>query len=53
MVENINLHLYYFDVFCVLISSHVEGPDRVMSIMHELEKQDLISHCVRVEVRLS
>uniref|UniRef100_A0A3P8WRL5 Protein deacetylase HDAC6 n=1 Tax=Cynoglossus semilaevis TaxID=244447 RepID=A0A3P8WRL5_CYNSE len=36
---------------CVFISSHVEGPDRVMSIMHELEKQDLISHCVRVEVR--
>lgn len=32
-------------------SSHPEGPDRVTSIMEELERQDLLSHCIRVEPR--
>ncbi|KAG7220391.1 hypothetical protein INR49_018229, partial [Caranx melampygus] len=29
--------------------SHVESPNRVTSIMEELEKQDLLSHCIKVE----
>ncbi|XP_067449559.1 histone deacetylase 6 [Thunnus thynnus] len=32
-------------------SSHPESPDRVMSIMKELERQELLSRCVRVEPR--
>lgn len=32
-------------------SSHRESPDRVTSIMAELERQELLSHCVRVEPR--
>ncbi|XP_029011882.1 histone deacetylase 6 isoform X2 [Betta splendens] len=31
--------------------SHPENPDRVKSIMKELEKQELLSHCIRVEPR--
>lgn len=31
--------------------SHPECPARVTSIMEELERQDLLSHCVRVEPR--
>ncbi|XP_040008234.1 histone deacetylase 6 [Xiphias gladius] len=31
--------------------SHVESPDRVTSIMKELERQELLSHCIRVEPR--
>ncbi|XP_069033810.1 histone deacetylase 6 [Embiotoca jacksoni] len=31
--------------------SHPESPDRVTSIMEELERQELLSHCVRVEPR--
>uniref|UniRef100_A0A8D3ASR1 Protein deacetylase HDAC6 n=1 Tax=Scophthalmus maximus TaxID=52904 RepID=A0A8D3ASR1_SCOMX len=31
--------------------SHVESPDRVRSIMKELETQELLSHCIRVEPR--
>ncbi|XP_022619603.1 histone deacetylase 6 isoform X1 [Seriola dumerili] len=31
--------------------SHVESPDRVTSIMEELERRDLLSHCIRVEPR--
>ncbi|XP_018542984.1 histone deacetylase 6 isoform X2 [Lates calcarifer] len=31
--------------------SHVESPDRVTSIIEELEKQELLSHCIRVEPR--
>ncbi|XP_038578558.1 histone deacetylase 6 [Micropterus salmoides] len=32
-------------------SSHPESPERVASIMEELERQELLSHCVRVEPR--
>lgn len=32
-------------------SSHPESPDRVTSIMKELERQELLSRCVRVEPR--
>ncbi|XP_059189555.1 histone deacetylase 6 isoform X2 [Centropristis striata] len=32
-------------------SSHPESPDRVTSIMEELKRQDLLSHCTRVEPR--
>ncbi|XP_044067175.1 histone deacetylase 6 isoform X1 [Siniperca chuatsi] len=32
-------------------SSHPESPDRVTSIMKELERQELLSHCIRVEPR--
>uniref|UniRef100_A0A3Q3WE58 Protein deacetylase HDAC6 n=1 Tax=Mola mola TaxID=94237 RepID=A0A3Q3WE58_MOLML len=32
-------------------SSHPERPDRVTSIMEELQRRDLLSHCVRVEPR--
>nr|XP_046252337.1 histone deacetylase 6 [Scatophagus argus] len=31
--------------------SHPESPHRVTSIMEELQRQDLLSHCVRVEPR--
>ncbi|XP_071314891.1 histone deacetylase 6 [Trachinotus anak] len=31
--------------------SHVESPDRVTTIMEELERQELLSHCTRVEPR--
>ncbi|XP_028265430.1 histone deacetylase 6 isoform X2 [Parambassis ranga] len=31
--------------------SHPESPDRVTAIMEELERQNLLSHCVRVEPR--
>ncbi|XP_051282639.1 histone deacetylase 6 isoform X2 [Dicentrarchus labrax] len=31
--------------------SHPESPDRVTFIMEELERQDLLSHCIRVEPR--
>ncbi|KAM7411062.1 hypothetical protein PAMA_021172 [Pampus argenteus] len=31
--------------------SHPESPDRVTSIMKELERQELLSHCIRVEPR--
>ncbi|XP_040909324.1 histone deacetylase 6 isoform X2 [Toxotes jaculatrix] len=31
--------------------SHVESPDRVTSIVKELERQELLSRCVRVEPR--
>ncbi|CAK6975919.1 histone deacetylase 6 isoform X1 [Scomber scombrus] len=31
--------------------SHPESPDRVTFIMKELERQELLSHCVRVEPR--
>ncbi|XP_075993556.1 protein deacetylase HDAC6-like, partial [Genypterus blacodes] len=31
--------------------SHPESPDRVTSIMAELDRQELLSHCVRVEPR--
>ncbi|XP_070765769.1 histone deacetylase 6 [Enoplosus armatus] len=32
-------------------SSHPESPDRVTSIMKELERQELLSHCIRVAPR--
>uniref|UniRef100_A0A671XG12 Protein deacetylase HDAC6 n=1 Tax=Sparus aurata TaxID=8175 RepID=A0A671XG12_SPAAU len=32
-------------------SSHPESPDRVTSIMEELQRQELLSHCVRVQPR--
>ncbi|KAF1390992.1 hypothetical protein PFLUV_G00063900 [Perca fluviatilis] len=32
-------------------SSHPESPDRVTCIMEELQRQDLLSHCIRVEPR--
>lgn len=32
-------------------SSHPESPDRVTSIMEELQRQELLSHCIRVEPR--
>ncbi|XP_042337947.1 histone deacetylase 6-like, partial [Plectropomus leopardus] len=31
--------------------SHAESPDRVTSIMEELQRQELLSHCVTVEPR--
>ncbi|KAK2850937.1 hypothetical protein Q5P01_007213 [Channa striata] len=31
--------------------SHPESPDRVTAIMKELERQELLSHCIRVEPR--
>ncbi|XP_047441722.1 histone deacetylase 6 [Mugil cephalus] len=31
--------------------SHPESPDRVTSIMEELERRDLLCHCIRVEPR--
>ncbi|KAM9351272.1 histone deacetylase 6 [Symphorus nematophorus] len=31
--------------------SHAEAPDRVTSIMQELDRQELLSHCVTVEPR--
>ncbi|XP_037628582.1 histone deacetylase 6 isoform X2 [Sebastes umbrosus] len=32
-------------------SSHPESPERVTSIMEELQRQDLLSHCITVEPR--
>ncbi|XP_062418072.1 histone deacetylase 6 isoform X1 [Pungitius pungitius] len=32
-------------------SSHPETPDRVTSIMEELDRQDLLSHCTTVQIR--
>ncbi|XP_068588256.1 histone deacetylase 6 isoform X2 [Cebidichthys violaceus] len=32
-------------------SSHPETPDRVTSIMEELDRRDLLSHCTRVQIR--
>ncbi|XP_054652380.1 histone deacetylase 6 isoform X2 [Dunckerocampus dactyliophorus] len=32
-------------------ASHLESPDRVMSIMEELDRQELLSRCVRVQAR--
>lgn len=41
------------DHLCAVSFSHPESPDRVTSIMEELQRQDLLTHCVRVEVSFS
>uniref|UniRef100_A0A3P8PSC9 Protein deacetylase HDAC6 n=1 Tax=Astatotilapia calliptera TaxID=8154 RepID=A0A3P8PSC9_ASTCA len=41
----VDLSLKYF------VFSHPESPDRVTAIMKELERQDLLPLCIRVEVR--
>ncbi|XP_053279876.1 histone deacetylase 6 isoform X1 [Pleuronectes platessa] len=47
--------LVYSDIFThhqnLWEPSHVESPHRVTSIMKELETQELLSHCIRVEPR--
>uniref|UniRef100_A0A3Q1J1X1 Protein deacetylase HDAC6 n=1 Tax=Anabas testudineus TaxID=64144 RepID=A0A3Q1J1X1_ANATE len=49
--------LIYSDIFShhknLWDPSHPESPDRVTSIMKELERQELLSQCIRVEVRVS
>uniref|UniRef100_A0A669B788 Protein deacetylase HDAC6 n=1 Tax=Oreochromis niloticus TaxID=8128 RepID=A0A669B788_ORENI len=41
----VDLSLKYF------VFSHLESPDRVTAVMKELERQDLLPLCIRVEVR--
>ncbi|KAM4610227.1 histone deacetylase 6 isoform 2-T6 [Polymixia lowei] len=47
--------LVYSEMFthhrCLWDPSHPESPDRVTAIMEEVEKQGLLSHCVRVQPR--
>ncbi|XP_061644669.1 histone deacetylase 6 [Phyllopteryx taeniolatus] len=43
--ETFTLHQNLWD------SNHAESPDRVTSIMEELERQELLSRCVRVQPR--
>lgn len=40
-------------IVCVSWFSHPESPDRVTFIMEELQHQDLLSQCIRVEVSSS
>lgn len=47
--------LVYSDIFThhknLWDASHPERPDRVTAIMEELDRQDLLSHCTRVQIR--
>lgn len=47
LIVFVDLSLKYF------VFSYPESPERVTAIMEELERQDLLPLCIRVEVRLN